>query len=89
MRVIWKAKIKCNAVKDSSFPIMVDATEGAVPITVGKQGDDICVWFEVDPDAKPWTMVLYCIGTGFGRVPNGRTFLGTVIDGDYVWHLYY
>ncbi len=87
-KTIWKAVIQPNSERGKPYLIGVEARWGARAISVGKQGDNVCVWFEVDPDAPKDTMLLYCIGTGFGIVPTNCRFLGTVIDGPYVWHFY-
>lgn len=50
-------------------------------------------WFEVDTDAGNRTLEIYIIGTGHevpAVVTDGweRTYLGHVIDGSFVFHLY-
>ena len=92
---VWKEFIQPDSIKDGWFPIRISTKPGAVPISVGKQGKQICVWFQVD-DSKDGVkdMVIYCVGTGFGQVPkkqsegSQRVFLGTVVDDPYVWHFY-
>lgn len=91
MKTIWKAEIDLSCGKDEATPITVKAPEGSTPVSVGVQGGrhgQICVWFETDPDAPPGEFTLYCLGTGFGRVPEGRKFFATIQCSEYVWHLY-
>lgn len=88
---VWKAVIQPNSTKDQYHAIQVKTKKGAWPISVGKQGDSVCVWFEVDDkEKKEEDMILYCVGTGFGQVPEPEVaqFFGTVVDGPYVWHFY-
>jgi hypothetical protein len=89
MKTIWKYVIECDSVLDAPFPIAVPAPAGAKPISVGIQDGKVCVWAEVDPASRPGNIRLWCVGTGFGAVPEGATFLGTVAQGRFVWHLYH
>lgn len=88
MKKIWKAAVQPNSERDKAYAISIPAPVGARAISVGKQGGDVCVWFEVDPAAEKSLLKVYCVGTGFGAVPDDARFLGTVIDGSYVWHFY-
>jgi hypothetical protein len=89
MRVVWKAKIEPNAVSIDLFEIRVPAKQFAHPLCVMRQGDDICVWFEVESDNPDAVLRLWSVGTAFGRVPD-TDYLGSVIDASgFVWHLYF
>lgn len=89
MKTIWKSIITPNSLKDEPYRITVAAKKGAIPIHVGVQHQEVCVWFEVDSAAKAENLVLYCVGTGFGAVPDDSEYIGTVVHGNYVWHFYY
>jgi hypothetical protein len=89
MKTVWKAKISPNSVSGDVYPIRVPARQGAVPLRVMVQDGEVFFWFKVDTDAKPANLILYCVGTGHGRVPDGGTYLDSVIDGAFVWHFYY
>ena len=58
-----------------------------------KRVDEIEAWFEVDTDAEDRTLEVYIVGTGH-EVPEAvtrgweQTYLGHLIDGPWVWHLY-
>ena len=53
-----------------------------------KQGDDFCVWYEVDIESGSRDVIDFMItATGY-EVPSGTQYLGTVLDGGFVWHLY-
>lgn len=89
MKHIWKFEIKPNSVKDDVYRMVLEVPKGAKPLRVAMQNCVCCVWMEVDIHAPLVSFVLSSIGTGFGAVPNKATYLGTVIDGGYVWHIYY
>jgi hypothetical protein len=62
--------------------------EGAIIRAVGVQRSrEICLWAEVPDDAPVITRTFRVIGTG-GDVPDPGTYLGTVFDGTFVWHVY-
>lgn len=88
MRTIWKTKIQPNSKCNGLFAINVPARQGAIPVAVMKQGDDVCVWFEVEPGEPEENLILYCVGTGFGAVPTDCRYVDSVADGPYVWHFY-
>lgn len=88
MKTIWKAAIQPNSTPDKAMRIEVPARAGARAVSVGLQNGVVCVWFEVDATADPAPLVLYCVGTGFGDAPEGKRFLGTVVNGAFVWHFY-
>lgn len=87
MKQIWKVILPDSRV-DSDYPIYIDATVGAKAITVQVQDDLVCVWFEVDPDKSPDQLIIYCVGTGWGRVPEGKEYFATVQHHGFVWHFY-
>lgn len=61
-------------------------------LKVGVQGEDICMWAEVDPSIeKIEARVFFVTGTGH-EIPEFegcvRQFIDTVFMGDLVWHVY-
>lgn len=51
------------------------------------QHGDIHVWAAVDPTTEPITARFHLRGTG-STVDPAWYHLGTVLDGDYVWHVF-
>ncbi len=89
VKQMWKWTLDCNARTGAAFPIHLrDVPAGAVPRSVQVQSGVPRIWMEVDPSAPKKDVTLSCIGTGFGRVPDGEAYLGTVVQGAYVWHVY-
>jgi hypothetical protein len=73
----------------TSMQVDVLMCEGAVIRAVGMQDDAIHAWAETPVDGDPFTVTrtFRVIGTGW-PVPDPGTYLGTVFDGPYVWHVY-
>jgi hypothetical protein len=57
-------------------------------LSVGNQGDQVCLWAEVDPDSPTLERRVLIAGTGHATPPG--EFIGTVLtnDGSLVWHVY-
>jgi hypothetical protein len=85
---VWKYPINPNSLLDSQHLIRIKAKARAKPLCVMVQNGQVCLWVEVDPTAPDKDLVLQCVGTGYGAVAPGAAYLGSVIDGDYVWHFY-
>jgi hypothetical protein len=89
MKTIWKFPIRPDSVKDNVFKISIQVPFYSKPLCIMNQDRTICVWVEVDPkEEKKELLHLYCVGTGHGAVPEDKNYLGSVIDGAYVWHFY-
>ncbi|MFH5927065.1 DUF7352 domain-containing protein [Roseomonas xinghualingensis] len=69
-------------------PVMMPARSGRM-ISVGVQGDDICLWASVDPMTRERPCTFHVVPTG-GRVPDFSTFVGTVMlhGGALVFHVF-
>lgn len=62
-------------------------------LCVQMQGDDACLWYEVDPSAGPSfqsKISIAIVGTGQDTPPLPYSYVGTtqMHDGTYVWHWY-
>lgn len=59
------------------------------PVQVGMQKGHVCVWAEVEDGYMLNTQYAFDVyGTGWD-VPDTSTYVGSVFDGPYVWHVYY
>lgn len=62
-------------------------------VAIDNRRGGIEAWFEVDTDAEDRTLEIHIVGTGH-EVPEAvtrgweQTYLGHLIDGPWVWHLY-
>jgi hypothetical protein len=63
---------------------------GAKVISIGMQGPCLCLWAVVNtgPERLKETRIFEIYGTGFEIKPHGRTFIGTVFDRNFVWHVF-
>ena len=85
---IWKARIRPNAKHGTTWRIDIPARVGAKALFVGVQDGEPTIWFEVDPDKLDAMMTCYSVGTGCGEIPKDCRYVGSMIDGEYVWHIY-
>lgn len=73
----------------TSMQVDVLMREDAIIRAVGMQDHGIFIWAETPAHADPLTVTrtFRVIGTGWD-VPYLGTYLGTVFDGPFVWHVY-
>ena len=81
MRTIWKYSIPLPQGRLVSIPR--DAT--FLCAMRDPQGD-FALWFEVDDEVEQSMHCFVCAGTG-GTVPYG-SYITSVVDGQFVWHIY-
>lgn len=68
--------------------INVEMPKDAVIRHIGHQNQlEICIWAEVVNTQATSLRTFRVYGTGH-EVAHGGDYLGTVIDGQFVWHLY-
>lgn len=88
MRTIWKQELQADSKKNDVHLCKFIAPAGARPVSVGLQHGKVCLWYECDPTRPTCETQVLCVGTGFGAVPEGTRFIGSVVDGEFVWHFY-
>lgn len=57
-------------------------------IAIDPKIEKICLWAEVRTTAPKMQVGIRIIGTGHPMPDDAEQFLGTVIEGPYVWHFY-
>lgn len=83
MRTIWKFPFDIQDKVPLSMP------QGAVLRHVGLDPAGLpCVWAEVDPAANHMTRYLSIVGTGHLLPVRPGEFLGTLMIGHLVFHVY-
>lgn len=82
--VVWKVVLGAVEVQDISVP------EGGAILHVGVQRDEICIWFQCNPEAARVTRTIRILGTGHEVEGYPGRYLGTAMlsDGDPVFHIY-
>lgn len=83
--------IRCVFKYDISQPgdtVTVSMPVGAKVLHVGMQNRVLRAWADVpDHAAAHESRRFYTAGTGW-EVPSDGVFVGTVFDGEYVWHVF-
>lgn len=83
-RVIWKFRLALTDRQDVVMPT------GAIPLCAQMQHGAITVWASVDPRSELEPRRFVIVGTGNEGPPfDGLTYLSTVQDRQFVWHVFY
>ena len=80
-RQVWKYPVPFGDV-----PIRLMVPKDGIIVHFDVQRVDT-VWVEVNPESPERLCVLQWFGTGH-PLPEGASHVGTVIRGNFVWHLY-
>lgn len=78
MKTIWKFPLLDIDRTNPDVTPQFDMPVGAVIRHVGRQGPDLYLWAEVDPQAEKVTRRFVIVGTGVGHTPEPGAYLGTV-----------
>lgn len=79
---IWKFPLKVY----DEFEI--EAPDPIFPLSIQVQGEAICLWAIVNPDAPKVKKKIFCFGTGHTLSIKNKTHIGTVQQGRMVWHFF-
>lgn len=83
MKAIWKFEVPIiNTATVLKMPV------GAKALTVQMQGHKPCLWAEVSPGSPTEDRMFAWFGTGHQLPERLMTYIGTVQQECYVWHLY-
>ena len=66
----------------------IEMPKGAKILTCQLQGRDMCLWAIVEAAAETEIRQFDVYGTGFPIEPTGHTYISTVQDGGFVWHVF-
>lgn len=67
---------------------LIKMPQGAKVLCFKMQGNVPCIWAMVDIVQASVERKFAVVGTGWDFDPAGLEYVGTVIDGIYVWHLF-
>jgi hypothetical protein len=83
-RAIWKYQIEVTDRQSVEMP------SGAMPLFVGVQGGDVCLWAEVDPEVGKQPRTILVFGTGHPMPDDPGSYIGTFMlhGGALVFHVY-
>ncbi len=83
MKAIWKYRLEVTDIQILKIPA------GARPLSVAMHYEKLCVWMLVDPSEQVViNRVFSIVGTGHPAYCADETFVGTVLDGPLVWHVF-
>lgn len=83
MKTIWKFRLKPADIQDVEMP------KGATILTVGWQSHDAVLWAMVDTMEFLTEMrKIEMFWTGEPMSTRQRRYIGTVTDGNMVWHVF-
>lgn len=83
MRTIYKYPLLLTDSQIMWLPL------SAKPLSVQLQGEQLCLWAEVNAGSSGQKQVVISIvGTGHPIPPGAVNYLGTVQQGQFVWHVY-
>lgn len=86
MKTIWKF----DALVDDN--LVLEMPSGAQILHVGKQPlhgiGEFAIWALVDPEMPPYRRRLIMRGTGHPMPDEPVIHLATILDGQFVWHLF-
>ena len=76
------------------YPLEMTATQiirmpcGTEILHVAEQHGMLCLWAVVDPAAELRDYVIQIVGNGHPFQRNNKQHLGTVLMGEFVWHVF-
>ncbi len=87
-KTIWKFMPQLNN-SDMSVAT-VDMPAGARVLAAREQGDELCIWAEVDPSEVMQTRYFHVFGTGHKMPDDPGAYVGTALlySGTLVLHVY-
>lgn len=83
MQTIWKYPIQITDVQQIKFP------GNTRPLYAGLDPSGIpCIWCQVDDQAVGRIEDVYVVGTG-NPIPSAASlYIGSFVQGPFVWHVY-
>lgn len=82
-RAIFKVVLSVAAVQE------IEVREGAKILLIANQHEQVCAWFDCDPDSPVEKRTIAVVGTGYHAPEHGR-YVGTAFAGgrSLVWHVF-
>ena len=85
MFTIWKYTLSLGDVR-----LIAHIPEPGALVACQASGDDVSLWFTVDPELPGRRRVFEAVGTGMGLLPGNADYVGTaqVCSGRLVLHVF-
>lgn len=85
MRQIWKFPFKLQM----NFGLTMPQGAETIHVDIDHKTGHPCIWAIVDPKRLQEKRLFFIVGTGFEFLYGSfRKHIGTIQDGDYVWHIF-
>jgi hypothetical protein len=69
--------------------VEIETPSGSSVLHVAGQGEEVCIWVEVEPDKTPTQKRTFFItGTGHDIENPYASYIGTAHCPPFVWHVY-
>lgn len=81
MRQIWKYEISLGIT-------ILNIPSGGIVRHLGVQNDNAYIWVEIDPAKELVERKFSIYGTGWDLTEDVGTYVGSIQEGPFVWHLY-
>lgn len=88
--LIWKQYISCLRGIYNMFETKIELPKDASILSLKVIGDDLNMWFKFNPALKInlESYTIRIVGTGFETSTDGFSYIDTIIDGMFVWHVF-
>ena len=80
--IIWKYELAITELQ------LIDVSIDAEFLSVDNQRGQLCLWIMLDPLQKTHRRRIEVFGTGHEMDLAKRKFIGTVLIGSFVWHVF-
>lgn len=88
--LIWKQYISRLRGIYNLFETKIELPKNSSILSVKVAGDDLNMWFKFNPTSKTnlESYTIRIVGTGFETPTDGFSYIDTIIDGMFVWHVF-
>lgn len=88
--LIWKQHISSLRDIYNLFETKIELPKDASILSLKVIGDDLNLWFKFNPALKITfeSYTIRVVGTGFETPTDGFSYIDTIIDGMFVWHVF-
>lgn len=88
--LIWKQHIASIRGIYNLFETKIELPKDASILSLKVIGDDLNLWFKFNPALKITfeSYTIRVVGTGFETPTDGFSYVDTIIDGMFVWHVF-
>lgn len=88
--LIWKQRISRLRGVYNLYEKTIELPKDASILSVKVAGDDLNMWFKFNPVNKDnlESYTIRIVGTGFETPTDDFSYIDTIIDGMFVWHIF-